>query len=129
MNTLLFIGFPQYKCRLYVNLCYLDHNRQKSLPPHTFHFAEFPLTPLIKTPLVIQDQKVRTCWLKSFPTVMIVIWGFHNFLICLAYNFFIIFKLSNLIIHLVHTQNFPKNERFLPPGTHIYVCVSGSKEC
>ena len=27
------------------------------------------------------------------------------------------------------TPNFPKNEHFLPPDTHMYVCVSGSKKC
>ena len=27
------------------------------------------------------------------------------------------------------TPNFPKNERFLPPDTHTYVCVSGGKKC
>ena len=25
--------------------------------------------------------------------------------------------------------NFPKNEHFLPPDTHTYVCVSGGKKC
>ena len=29
------------------------------------------------------------------------------------------------IIHLVHTQDFPKNQYFLPPDTHTYRCVSG----
>ena len=27
------------------------------------------------------------------------------------------------------TPNFPKNEHFLSPDTHTYVCVSGSKKC
>ena len=27
------------------------------------------------------------------------------------------------------TQNFPKNEHFLPPDMHTYVCVSGGKKC
>ena len=27
------------------------------------------------------------------------------------------------------TPNFPKNEHFLPPDTHMYVWVSGSKKC
>ena len=27
------------------------------------------------------------------------------------------------------TPNFPKNEHFLPPDTHTYVCVSGGKKC
>ena len=27
------------------------------------------------------------------------------------------------------TPNFPKNEHFLPPHTHRYVCVSGGKKC
>ena len=26
-------------------------------------------------------------------------------------------------------QNFPKNNPFLPPGTHMYICVSGDKKC
>ena len=25
--------------------------------------------------------------------------------------------------------NFPKNENFLPPGMHTYVCISGGKKC
>ena len=25
--------------------------------------------------------------------------------------------------------NFPKNEHFLPPDTHTYICVSGGKKC
>ena len=33
------------------------------------------------------------------------------------------------VIHLVRTQNFPKNEHFLPPDTHTYLCVSGDKKC
>ena len=32
-------------------------------------------------------------------------------------------------IHLVHTQNFPKDQPFLPPDTHTHVCVSGGKKC
>ena len=28
------------------------------------------------------------------------------------------------IVHLVRTENFPKDWRFLPPDTHTYVCVS-----
>ena len=27
------------------------------------------------------------------------------------------------------TPNFPKNEHFLPPDTHTYVCVSGVNKC
>ena len=27
-----------------------------------------------------------------------------------------------------NTPNFPKNEHFLPPDTHTYVCVSGGKK-
>ena len=27
------------------------------------------------------------------------------------------------------TSNFPKNEHFLLPDTHTYVCVSGGKKC
>ena len=26
-------------------------------------------------------------------------------------------------------SNFPKNEHFLPPDKHMYVCVSGDKKC
>ena len=33
------------------------------------------------------------------------------------------------IIHLVHTQNFLKNENLLPPDTHMNVCVSGGNKC
>ena len=33
------------------------------------------------------------------------------------------------IIHLVCTQNFPRNEYFLPPDTHTYMRVSGVKKC
>ena len=29
------------------------------------------------------------------------------------------------IVHLVHTQNFPKNYYFLPPDTRTYVRVPG----
>ena len=32
-------------------------------------------------------------------------------------------------IHLVHSQNFPKNKHFLPPGTHPYLCVTGGNKC
>ena len=33
------------------------------------------------------------------------------------------------IIHLIHTQNFPKNEHLLLPDTQTYVCVSNVKKC
>ena len=33
------------------------------------------------------------------------------------------------IIHLVRTQNVPKNLHFSPLDTHTYVCVSGGKKC
>ena len=33
------------------------------------------------------------------------------------------------IIHLVRMQDFPKNLYFLPPDTHMCVCVSGGKKC
>ena len=33
------------------------------------------------------------------------------------------------IIHLVSTQNFPKNYHFLPCNTHTYVRASGGKKC
>ena len=32
------------------------------------------------------------------------------------------------ILHLVHTQNFPKKQHFLPPETHTYMCESGDKK-
>ena len=32
-------------------------------------------------------------------------------------------------IHLVSTENFPKNQHFLPSDTHTYVCISGGKKC
>ena len=42
----------------------------------------------------------------------------------------LIFKVSLGIIHLVHTQNFPKkNRHFSPPDTHTCVCVSGGEKC
>ena len=40
-------------------------------------------------------------------------------------------KRANLKTEVTRTQstpNFPKNERFLPPDTHTYVCVSGGKK-
>ena len=33
------------------------------------------------------------------------------------------------IIHLVSTQNFPKNLHFATPDRHTYVCISGGKKC
>ena len=33
------------------------------------------------------------------------------------------------VIHLVRTQNFPKNQEFLPPDMHMYVCVPGATKC
>ena len=33
------------------------------------------------------------------------------------------------VIYLVHLQDFPKNQHFLPPDTYTYVCVSGGKKC
>ena len=41
-------------------------------------------------------------------------------------------KRANLETNLTRkqsTQNFPKNEHFLPPDMHTYVCVSGGKKC
>ena len=39
------------------------------------------------------------------------------------------FKKTRLrIIHLVRTQNFPKNYHFLPPDKHTYVCISGGRK-
>ena len=32
------------------------------------------------------------------------------------------------IIHVLHTQNFPKKQHFLKPDTHTYLCVSGGKK-
>ena len=32
------------------------------------------------------------------------------------------------IIHLVHTQNFPKNKHFLPTNMHMFICVSGTEK-
>ena len=40
-------------------------------------------------------------------------------------------KRANLETNLTRkqsTQNFPKNEHFLPPDMHTYVCVSGGKK-
>ena len=33
------------------------------------------------------------------------------------------------IIHLVHTQSFPKNKNLLPPDMHTDLWVSGDKKC
>ena len=33
------------------------------------------------------------------------------------------------IIYLLRSQNFPKNQHFLPPDTHTFMCVSGGKKC
>ena len=30
---------------------------------------------------------------------------------------------------LIYSQNFPKNQHFLPPDTHTYMCVSEGKKC
>ena len=41
-------------------------------------------------------------------------------------------KRANLETNLTRkqsTQNFPKNEHFLPPDMHTYVCVSGGEKC
>ena len=32
------------------------------------------------------------------------------------------------ITHLVCMQNFPKDQNFLPPDTHTYLCVSEGKK-
>ena len=45
---------------------------------------------------------------------------------------FVYFKRTNLktgVSRKQSTPNFPKNEHFLPPDTHTYVCVSGGKKC
>ena len=36
--------------------------------------------------------------------------------------------LKTEVTKIQSTPNFPKNERFLPPDTHTYVCVSGGKK-
>ena len=33
------------------------------------------------------------------------------------------------VIHLVSTQNFPKNSNFLTPDTHTHLSVSDGKKC
>ena len=33
------------------------------------------------------------------------------------------------VIYKEGTQNFSKNQHFLPPDIYIYVCVSGVKKC
>ena len=45
---------------------------------------------------------------------------------CTGYQRFGIFQ--QRITHSASTQNFPKNSHFLPPDTHIDVCVSGGKK-
>ena len=41
---------------------------------------------------------------------------------------FIFMYLKTEVTKIQSTPNFPKNERFLPPDTHTYVCVSGGKK-
>ena len=38
-------------------------------------------------------------------------------------------RISKRVLQENKTSNFPKNEHFLPPDTHSYVCVSGGKKC
>ena len=52
--------------------------------------------------------------------------------VVLSLNSLIISKRANLktvVSRKQSTPNFPKNEHFLPPDTHTYVCVSGGKKC
>ena len=44
-------------------------------------------------------------------------------------NVLFLHSLKIEIIHLLRSQNFPKNLHFLPLGTHTYVCVSSGKKC
>ena len=50
-------------------------------------------------------------------------------LINVAIYFHYLFAFNFGIIHLVRKQNFPKNQHFLLPDTHTYMCVSGGKKC
>ena len=50
-------------------------------------------------------------------------------LINVTIYFHYLFAFNFGIIHLVRIQNFPKNQHFLLPDTHTYVCVSGGKKC
>ena len=50
-------------------------------------------------------------------------------LINVTIYFHYLFAFNFGIIHLVRKQNFPKNQPFLLPDTHTYVCVSGGKKC
>ena len=43
--------------------------------------------------------------------------------------FFVGNKAKGRISRKQSTPNFPKNEHFLPPDTHKYVCVAGDKKC
>ena len=49
----------------------------------------------------------------------------ENFIFCAVYAVLQILRYMYIdVIHLVRTQNFLKNEHFLPPDTHTYMCVS-----
>ena len=37
-------------------------------------------------------------------------------------------RISKQVTRIQSMPNFPKNEHFLPPDTHTYVCVSGGKK-
>ena len=57
-------------------------------------------------------------------------------LLSFAFNFLVnssvIGERANLKMNVSRKQslsNFPKNEYFLPPHAHMYVCVSGGKKC
>ena len=38
-------------------------------------------------------------------------------------------NLKTRVLRKQGSPNFSKNEHFLPPDTHTYVCVSGGKKC
>ena len=40
-----------------------------------------------------------------------------------------LYSISSVIGQKGESPNFLKNEDFLPPDTHTYVCVSGGKKC
>ena len=44
-------------------------------------------------------------------------------------NMIILTNLKTGISRKQRTSNFPKNEHFLPPDTHTYLCISGGKKC
>ena len=54
---------------------------------------------------------------------------FYVYLFVLFSRHFTINQRNLGIIHLVRTQNFPKNDYFVPPNTPTYMCVSWGKKC